>query len=146
MAETSQRDVVFTPFMLRVRDLPGSCSTASAIGMALVVEYDLCGNLRRVSYGGRPPHAVRDHANKQENEHLGLSDAGPATMRQLLLKTVRDLMDGKDPPGIAYRPEDNDLNIDVVHAMLPPGVNWKDVKAVQANLLTAESPQHADLP
>jgi phthalate 4,5-dioxygenase len=76
------------------------------------------------------------------NEHLGLSDAGPATMRQLLLKVVRDVMDGKDPPGISYDPNDNTFNLDLVHGVLPPGVDWKDLKAVQSNLLDVKPPAY----
>jgi hypothetical protein len=63
-------------------------------------------------------------------------------MRQLLLKVVRDVMEWKDPPGLAYTPEENHFDLDLVHAMLPPGVPWKDIKAVQANLLDSKPPAY----
>jgi nitrite reductase/ring-hydroxylating ferredoxin subunit len=76
------------------------------------------------------------------NEHLGMSDAGPVAMRRVLLRVVRAFMEGKEPPGLAYRPEDNHFVLERVHAMLPPGTNWKDLNAVQANLLDAKPPAY----
>jgi len=72
----------------------------------------------------------------RENEHLGICDRQPAAMRQLLLKIVRDVMDGKDPPGIAYTPEDNRFNeLDLVHATLPKDTPWTDRDLVMANAI-----------
>ena len=51
-------------------------------------------------------------------------------------------MDGKDPPGISYDPNDNTFNLDLVHGVLPPGVDWKDLKAVQSNLLDVKPPAY----
>jgi hypothetical protein len=74
------------------------------------------------------------------NEHLGMSDAGPVGMRRILLRVVREFMEGKEPPGLAFRPEDNGFTLERVHAMVPAGTDWKDIRAVQANLLNTKPP------
>ena len=76
------------------------------------------------------------------NEHLGMSDMGPVTMRKLLLKVVRDVMEGKDPPGLSFDPNQNTFNLDLVHGVLPPSVDWKDLDAVRANLLDTKVPSY----
>jgi hypothetical protein len=39
--------------------------------------------------------------------HLGVSDNLMYGAAQMLLQAARDVADGKDPPGVAFRPEDN---------------------------------------
>jgi hypothetical protein len=78
----------------------------------------------------------------RENEHLGLCDAQPAAIRQLLLKVVRDVQEGKDPPGVAFRPQDNNMDdITLVHATVPDGVDPFDVEAVRAHMVCSGGPQ-----
>ena len=70
----------------------------------------------------------------RENEHLGLCDTEPIAMRKMLLQVVRDVMDGKDPPGVAFRPEDNQFDgFAVVHATLPNEIPWQDQELVKAH-------------
>ena len=77
----------------------------------------------------------------RENEHLGVCDAQPAAIRQLLLKVVRDVQEGKDPPGVAFRPEDNNMgNITLVHATIPESVDPFDVEAVQRQMICSGHP------
>ncbi|HEY3117704.1 MAG TPA: hypothetical protein VGK54_13255, partial [Chloroflexota bacterium] len=72
----------------------------------------------------------------RENEHLGLCDAQPIAIRELLLKVVKDVAAGKDPPGVAFRPEDNKMgNIQLVHAIVPDGIDPFDVETVQAQMI-----------
>ena len=55
-------------------------------------------------------------------------------MRKMLLQVVRDVMDGKDPPGVAFRPEDNQFDgFAVVHATLPNEIPWQDQELVKAH-------------
>jgi phthalate 4,5-dioxygenase oxygenase subunit len=78
----------------------------------------------------------------RENEHLGACDAQPAAIRQLLLKVIRDVQDGKDPPGVAFRPEDNNMgNITLVHALVPDHVDPFDIDMVQQNLVASGVPE-----
>jgi hypothetical protein len=77
----------------------------------------------------------------RENEHLGVCDAQPAAIRQLLLRVVRDVQEGKDPPGVAFRPEDNNMgNIALVHATVPEGLDPFDIDAVQRHMICSGSP------
>jgi hypothetical protein len=77
----------------------------------------------------------------RENEHLGLCDAQPIAIRELLLKVVQDVTEGKDPPGVAFRPEDNNMgNITLVHAVLPEDVDPFDIETVQERLLSSGTP------
>ena len=63
-------------------------------------------------------------------------DAQPVAIRQLLLQVVRDVQEGKDPPGVAFRPEDNNMgNITLVHATIPDGIDPFDVEAVQEHMV-----------
>jgi hypothetical protein len=65
-----------------------------------------------------------------------MCDAQPIAIRQLLLQTVKDVAEGKDPPGVAFRPEDNKLDyIQLTHATLPDGVNPFDFEHIQEKML-----------
>ena len=58
-------------------------------------------------------------------------------MRRMLLKTVRQVAEGLDPPGIAFTPEDNAQFRDffVTHATLPKGTPWNDRATVAARII-----------
>jgi len=66
-------------------------------------------------------------------EHLGACDAQPLAMRAMLLKAVRDVQEGKDPPGVAFRPEDNRFDdFFLTVAVLPKDAPWRDPAQVRA--------------
>jgi phenylpropionate dioxygenase-like ring-hydroxylating dioxygenase large terminal subunit len=61
-------------------------------------------------------------------EHLGVSDSYVIQVRRFLLKAVRDLQDGKAPPGLVFDPAQADfaqVRCDV--AYLPDGAPWRKV-------------------
>ncbi len=76
----------------------------------------------------------------RENEHLGACDLEPIAMRKLLLKVVRDVQEGKDPPGVAFTLEENVFPIDLVHATVPLDTPWQDVDAVRATMVYSGPP------
>ena len=76
----------------------------------------------------------------RENEHLGLCDAQPARMREIMLKAVREVQAGKDAPGVAFREEDNVWPIRMPHVTLPPGIDWRDEDAVREHMLYSGAP------
>jgi phthalate 4,5-dioxygenase oxygenase subunit len=76
----------------------------------------------------------------RENEHLGACDLEPIAMRKMLLQVVRDVQAGKDPPGVAFTPEDNRFPLDLVHATIPLDTPWQDVDAVRATMLYSGPP------
>jgi hypothetical protein len=58
-----------------------------------------------------------------------------------MLKVVKDVAEGKDPPGVAFREEDNNMNfIKLTHATLPDGIDPFDIEAVQEHMLYSGSP------
>ena len=59
-------------------------------------------------------------------EHLGVSDSYVIQVRRFLLKAVRDLQAGKQPPGLVYdsgKADFSRIRCDV--AYLPSGVSWR---------------------
>lgn len=67
-------------------------------------------------------------------EHLGVGDTQIAAVRQFLLRALRDLAEGKDPPGVVRDPAGNESSdFFIVDAVLPPGVAWTDRAAVVAH-------------
>jgi len=76
----------------------------------------------------------------RENEHLGACDLEPIAMRKMLLQVVRHVQEGKDPPGVAFTPEDNRFELDLVHATVPLDTPWQDVDAVRATMLYSGPP------
>jgi phenylpropionate dioxygenase-like ring-hydroxylating dioxygenase large terminal subunit len=76
----------------------------------------------------------------RENEHLGQGDSQIVAIRRLLLQVVRDVLAGKDPPGVAFRPEDNDLHLDIAHATLPPNAPWRDLKEMREHMICSGPP------
>ena len=60
------------------------------------------------------------------NEHLGVSDSYIIQVRRFLLKALKDLQTGKEPPGLVYDPSRADfshIRCDVAH--LPSDVSWR---------------------
>jgi hypothetical protein len=61
-------------------------------------------------------------------EHLGVSDSYVIQVRRFLLKAVKDVQDGKAPPGVVYDAAQADfarVRCDV--AYLPEGVPWRKI-------------------
>jgi phthalate 4,5-dioxygenase oxygenase subunit len=59
-------------------------------------------------------------------EHLGVSDSYIIQVRRFLLKALKDLQAGREPPGLVYDPSHADfshIRCDVVH--LPSNVSWR---------------------
>jgi phthalate 4,5-dioxygenase oxygenase subunit len=59
-------------------------------------------------------------------EHLGVSDSHIIQVRRFLLKALKDLQAGKQPPGLVYDPSQADFSqvrCDVAH--LPSNVSWR---------------------
>jgi phenylpropionate dioxygenase-like ring-hydroxylating dioxygenase large terminal subunit len=60
-------------------------------------------------------------------EYLGLSDKGIVAVRNLLLKTVRDLEKGVEPPHLVRDEAKNAFgHIDTGDALMPAGNTWRD--------------------
>ncbi len=76
----------------------------------------------------------------RENEHLGACDAEPIAMRKMLMQAIRDVQAGKNPAGVAFTPEENKFELDLVHATIPPETRWQDVDAVRATMLWSGPP------
>jgi hypothetical protein len=60
------------------------------------------------------------------HEHLGVGDRQIAEMRQLILRTIRDVQAGKDPP--LTGPDASDGALDdfyLLNVLLPKGESWK---------------------
>ena len=64
-------------------------------------------------------------------EHLGASDAGLAAARRLMLRAIKDVQEGRDPPHVIRRPEDQDglLEISVTSQEVPTGTTWDEYRA-----------------
>jgi hypothetical protein len=59
--------------------------------------------------------------------HLGVSDGLVFGVAQMLLKAARDLREGRDPPGVAFRPEDNTYPRGLGGSFeMRVGDNWRD--------------------
>jgi hypothetical protein len=58
------------------------------------------------------------------SEHLGSTDVGILITRRLMLRAMRDVQEGRDPPHIVRRPEDNHFpDMVTVGQMLPTDVD-----------------------
>jgi len=65
----------------------------------------------------------------REHEHLGVCDTQPIAMREFLLRALRDVQEGKDPPGL-----DSDYrDLHIVNATVPLETSWTDRAAVEAH-------------
>ena len=65
-------------------------------------------------------------------EHLGATDLHITQMRNFLLRALRDMREGLDPPGVAFKLEDNKIHdgARMITATLPKDKNWKDLLPV----------------
>lgn len=73
-------------------------------------------------------------------EHLGVGDTQVAAVRQFLLRALRELEAGEDPPGVAFDEPDHTFDdLFIVDAVLAPDVPWTDAAAVRA---AAVAPRH----
>ncbi len=76
-------------------------------------------------------------------ENLGACDAQPIAMRQFLLKAVRSVMEGQDPPGVAFDPADNVFDdLWMVNAILPIDTPVQDRAQVVAHAMLSPAQQH----
>lgn len=67
----------------------------------------------------------------RSQEHLGVGDTQIVALRQFLLKALRDLEEGRDPPGVVHDPEENVFpDLFIVDATLPAEAPWTDREAV----------------
>ena len=68
----------------------------------------------------------------REHEHLGTSDSAIIFLRRLLLKAVRGLQEGEDPPGLDARvPFDKIRSEDMV---IPPNGDWRELASEDLQL------------
>jgi hypothetical protein len=59
--------------------------------------------------------------------HLGVSDGLVYKSAQMLLQAAKDVAEGKDPPGVAFRPEDNRYPRNLGGSFeMRVGDNWRD--------------------
>ena len=66
---------------------------------------------------GRP---IQDRSQ----EHLGMGDRAIVAARTMLIKAIKDLAEGIDPPGVIREPEKNQLRLIVRGDTVPTGTNW----------------------
>jgi hypothetical protein len=63
----------------------------------------------------------------RSQEHLMPSDAPMVTGRKLLASAIRDVQEGRDPPGIVRNPDLNRFpTIVATSAVIPHSVHWKE--------------------
>jgi len=64
-------------------------------------------------------------------EHLAASDAGLAAARRLMLRAIKDVQEGRDPPHVIRSPEDQDrlLEINVTSEEVPIGTTWEQYRS-----------------
>ena len=64
----------------------------------------------------------------RSQEHLGMSDKAVIALRRFLLKAVKDLQDGREPPHIIRDPAQNSFpHIDSIAEVIPAKRHWSDV-------------------
>ncbi len=62
-------------------------------------------------------------------ERLGSVDAGVALARRMLLRAIRDVQEGRDPPHVIRRPEDNSFpDMGVREEKIPAGMSWQEYR------------------
>jgi len=63
----------------------------------------------------------------RSREHLGASDTAVIAMRRFLLRVLRELGEGKEPPHIVKDPSQNHfLHVDTLAELIPPGKTWRE--------------------
>jgi phthalate 4,5-dioxygenase len=70
-------------------------------------------------------------------EHFGSTDVGILSTRRLMLQAIRDVQEGRDPPHVIRRDEDNSFpDLVTVGAMIPadadPHTFWKELAQPRA--------------
>jgi hypothetical protein len=74
------------------------------------------------SYATETARPVQDRTE----ERLGSQDAGVAFSRAMLLRAIRDVQEGRDPPHVIRRPEDNHFEgMGVTEDRIPATMSWK---------------------
>ncbi|MBM2811565.1 MAG: (2Fe-2S)-binding protein [Chloroflexi bacterium] len=99
--------------------------------------------MRTTNFSGIPHIPTQDHAVQEAMgpivdrslEHLGSSDTSVIHLRQLLLRVVGDLMEGKDPPGL-NEPIPWEL-IDSESIVVPADMPWQQLGALPQNATVA---------
>jgi phthalate 4,5-dioxygenase len=91
--------------------------------------------MRSETYAGMGPvfivqdaYAIETAGPVQDrtNEHLGSIDRGVAAARRVLVRAIRDVQEGSDPPHVARTPEENVLDdLFVGEEVVPEGVDWQ---------------------
>ncbi len=62
----------------------------------------------------------------RRKEHLGVSDQALIAVRKLLLKAVKTLQDGKEPPHIVKNPDKNRFShVDSLAEVIPANIHWR---------------------
>lgn len=86
--------------------------TYSGMGPVFIVQ-DAC-----VTEGAGP-------LQNRTDEHLGTIDRGIAAARRMLMRAIRDVQEGSDPPHIARKPEENILEgLFVGEEPVPASMDW----------------------
>ena len=87
------------------------------------------------AYATETAGAIQDRTQ----EHLPASDAPLAALRRMMLRAIKDVQQGKDPPNVIRRPEQQDrlLEITVSNEPVPPGVTLATYRAQRAMALAA---------
>lgn len=72
-------------------------------------------------------------------EHLGAVDRGVSLERRMLLHAIRDVQEGRDPPHVMRRPEDNVQleGLGVTEHRIPAGLTWPQYRREWAGDLAA---------
>jgi hypothetical protein len=78
--------------------------------------------------------AIQDRST----ERLGSVDAGVALARVMMLRAVKDVQEGRDPPHVIRRAEDNHFpEMGVMEERIPPGMTWKEYRERKGSLAWA---------
>jgi phthalate 4,5-dioxygenase len=64
----------------------------------------------------------------RSKEHLGYSDKTIIALRQMLLRAVSDVAEGKEPPHVIRDPQNNDFSkLRSIKGVLPAGTDWRKI-------------------
>jgi len=78
------------------------------------------------SYATETAGAIQDRTQ----ERLAPIDAGVAFARRMLLRAIQDVQEGRDPPHLVRRPEDNEFDgLGVTEERIPAGTTWEAYQA-----------------
>src|SRR5262249_13383470 len=78
------------------------------------------------SFATETAGAIQDRTQ----EHLAPSDGGIVATRLALLRAIKDVQEGRDPPHVLRKLEQQDrlLDIDVITEQLPFGMTWEEYR------------------